>query len=73
MADPLRLENAIQGLRAFQDTPLSIVRLSEPISAAPTAKRSSDASTLDNPSPVSLEADLSHYKVFVSHQAKMCD
>ena len=63
MAHRQHLENAVQGLRAFQDGQLSILRLSEPISAKPAANRASDASTLDSPSPASLEADLSHYKV----------
>ena len=65
MADRQRVENVLQGLRALQESSLSIIRLSEPISAAPTSNRSSDASSsaFDNPSPASLEADLSHYKV----------
>ena len=47
---------------------LSILKLSEPISGHPkqnTSERTSDVSTdaFDNPSPTSLEADLSHYKV----------
>ena len=65
MADPQRVNNVLQGLRALQDSSLSIIRLSEPISATPTSHRTSDvsASAFDNPSPESLEADLSHYKV----------
>lgn len=59
--------NVLQGLRALQDDSLSIIRLSEPISATPTSHRASDVSTsaFDNPSPESLEADLSHYKVIL--------
>lgn len=65
MIDPQRVENVLQGLRSIQDSSLSIIRLSEPISATPTSHRTSDVSTsaFDNPSPESLEADLSHYKV----------
>lgn len=65
MADPQRVANILQGLRALPDSSLSIIRLSEPISATPTLHRTSDVSTsaFDNPSPESLEADLSHYKV----------
>lgn len=51
-------------------TQLNIIRISEPIfsptSEKPTttpSKRNSDVSSLDNPTPASLEADLSHYKV----------
>lgn len=50
---------------------LTIVRISEPISTdvgsayASPSRRGSDVSTsnLENPTPASLEADLSHYKV----------
>jgi hypothetical protein len=49
---------------------LAIVRISEPIfspgaenSSQSLSKRTSDASTIDNPTPASLEADLTHYKV----------
>ncbi|KAG8534115.1 uncharacterized protein KY384_000959 [Bacidia gigantensis] len=72
MEDRQRVENVLQGLRSFQNTPLSIIRLGEPLSAAQTSNRSSDASssTLDNPSPASLEADLSHYKVML---ADLCE
>lgn len=71
MAGSQRVENVIQGLRALQDSPLSIIRLSEPISATPTSHRTSDisASAFDNPSPESLEADLSHYKVWNSYSS----
>lgn len=53
-------------LEQLQNQPLSIIRLSEPISATDSTQRTSDvsASTLQNPSPASLEADLSHYKVW---------
>lgn len=65
MSGSQRVENVIQGLRALQDSSLHIIRLSEPISATPTSHRTSDvsASAFENPSPESLEADLSHYKV----------
>lgn len=66
MADRQRVENVIQSLRTLQEPSLSIIRLSEPISAIPTqSNRTSDASSsaFDNASPASLEADLSHYKV----------
>ncbi|KAL9127663.1 MAG: hypothetical protein Q9217_003510 [Psora testacea] len=68
MADRQRVENAIQGLRAFQEPSLSIIRLSEPISAAPTSQRNSDisSSAFADPSPASLEADLSHYRELFS-------
>ncbi|CAF9909109.1 hypothetical protein IMSHALPRED_007609 [Imshaugia aleurites] len=68
MADPRRVENVLQGLRSLQDSSLSIIRLSEPISPTPTSHRTSDVSTsaFDNPSPESLEADLSHYKELFS-------
>ena len=68
MPDSLQVQNIIQGLRALQEEPLSIIRLSEPISASATSHRTSDASeaAFDNPSPASLEADLTHYKVFTS-------
>ncbi|KAI9041386.1 uncharacterized protein KD926_006962 [Aspergillus affinis] len=54
------------------DTNLAIVRISEPIfspegNSAPTpSKRKSDVSTIDNPTPASLEADLTHYKELFS-------
>jgi hypothetical protein len=49
-------------------TRLSILKISEPISASTSqspSKRNSDVSTdaFDNPTPASLEADLNHYKV----------
>lgn len=58
----------IAALSTLQSQDLSIIRLSEPISlphAPLTVKRSSEVSTdaFANPSPASLEADLSHYKV----------
>jgi hypothetical protein len=48
---------------------LSIIKLSEPISRGNghvDKSRTSDASTdaFENPTPASLEADLTHYKVF---------
>ncbi|KAL2050099.1 hypothetical protein ABVK25_009602 [Lepraria finkii] len=68
MTDSLQVENVIQGLRALQQEPISVIRLSEPISAAPTSHRTSDVSeaAFENPSPASLEADLSHYKELFS-------
>lgn len=53
---------------SLQDQPLSIISLSEPISASHTANRNSNVSTdaFENPSPASLEADLSHYKELFS-------
>lgn len=56
-----------------QDEELSILRISEPIATTSTApdrspsKRTSDISAdgYDNPTPASLEADLTHYKVGV--------
>lgn len=49
---------------------LSIVRISEPIfspeedpTGSSPSKRNSDISAVDAPSPASLEADLTHYKV----------
>ncbi|KAK3172444.1 hypothetical protein OEA41_005766 [Lepraria neglecta] len=68
MADSLHVQNVIQGLRALREEPLSIIGLSEPISAAPTSHRTSDVSeaAFENPSPASLEADLSHYKELFS-------
>jgi hypothetical protein len=62
---------AIVELRSQQDHhPLSILQLAEPIvastqNALSPSKRASDVSNSDieNPTPVSLEADLVHYKV----------
>ncbi|KAE8150492.1 hypothetical protein BDV25DRAFT_111094 [Aspergillus avenaceus] len=52
---------------------LAIVRISDPIfapdaeaSSQALSKRNSDASTIDNPTPASLEADLTHYKELFS-------
>lgn len=55
-------------LADLQSHELSILRLSEPIAALNTpdaSNRTSDVSTdaFENPSPASLAADLSHYKV----------
>ncbi|KAF9889792.1 hypothetical protein FE257_006882 [Aspergillus nanangensis] len=54
-------------------THLAIVRISEPIFSPSSenddssqAKRNSDVSTIDNPTPASLEADLTHYKELFS-------
>ncbi|KAH2612104.1 hypothetical protein KXW93_008856 [Aspergillus fumigatus] len=50
-------------------TCLAIIRTSEPISSSDAeksnsspSKRTSDVSAIDNPTPASLEADLTHYK-----------
>ena len=64
-------EDIIHMLSELQSQELSIIRLSEPISAAnaPDApKRTSDVSSdaFENPSPASLAADLGHYKVCIS-------
>ena len=55
----------LASLASLQEQPLSIIRLSEPVAAPQTSTRTSDASNsaLDNPTPASLEADLTHYKV----------
>jgi len=60
-----------QALAKLQKYELSILRLSEPITAPHTkdaSKRSSEVSQdgLDNPSPAQLASDLSHYKVCYS-------
>ena len=66
------IEEILSQLSSLQEShELSIIKISEPISAEPratdaTGNRSSDASTDDGHgslSPVSLEADLTHYKV----------
>ncbi|KAL4873617.1 hypothetical protein BDV12DRAFT_160365 [Aspergillus spectabilis] len=78
MADP----NAVQTRQQLQKleeehgelkTQLSIVRISEPLFSPEAdsvdlspSKRNSDVSVLDNPSPASLEADLTHYKELFS-------
>ena len=62
-------EDALKRLKEIQSQPLSIIRLSEPNSASIGSKRSSDISStsvLDNGSPASLAADLSHYKELFS-------
>ncbi|EAW09290.1 uncharacterized protein ACLA_034930 [Aspergillus clavatus NRRL 1] len=55
------------------NTRLAIIRISEPISSSNVenynpspSKRRSDVSVIDNPSPASLEADLTHYKELFS-------
>ena len=62
----VNVSEVITSLNALQEQPLSIIRLSEPISTPQSSTRISDASNpaLDNPTPASLEADLSHYKVY---------
>ena len=71
-------EDIIYALSELQSQELSIIRLSEPISAtnAPDApKRTSDVSSdaFENPSPASLAADLGHYKVFTFPNAFRLD
>jgi hypothetical protein len=65
-------EEILSQLSSLQEShELSIIKISEPISAEPratdaTGNRSSDAYTDDghgSPSPLSLETDLTHYKV----------
>jgi len=58
----------LNALTALQSQNLSIIRLSEPISASQTSTRTSDVSNsaFENPSPASLEADLSHYQELFS-------
>lgn len=60
-------------LAELQSQELSIIRLSEPISASNAPhERTSDVSAsdaFDNPSPASLAADLSHYKACVDNAA----
>ena len=67
------VSDTLQALAELQERPLSIIRLSEPFSASLPSTRTSDVSTsaLDNPTPASLEADLSHYKVPVLSQASL--
>lgn len=66
-------ESTLEALANLQTQELSIIRLSEPILATHTpdpAKRTSDVSAdaFENPSPASLAADLSHYKVLTHSQ-----
>lgn len=58
----------LDALMVLQSQTLSIIRLSEPISAFKASTRTSDVSNsaFENPSPASLEADLSHYKELFS-------
>ena len=61
----------LQALAELQKRPLSIIRLSEPLtSVTQSSTRSSDVSNsaIDHPTPASLEADLSHYKVDSKYQ-----
>jgi len=63
-------EEVLAELSELRRQELSIIRLSEPISAAnapDVPKRTSDVSSdaFENPSPASLAADLSHYKVYL--------
>ena len=58
----------LEALKILQSQSLSIIRLSEPISASQPSTRTSDVSNsaFENPSPASLEADLTHYKELFS-------
>lgn len=60
--------STLQALAELQEQPLSIIRLSEPFSATQPSSRTSDVSisAIDNPTPASLEADLTHYKAEAS-------
>ncbi|KAL2868417.1 uncharacterized protein BJX67DRAFT_350730 [Aspergillus lucknowensis] len=82
MVEPSRDLNAAQARHHLQQleeehgelkSQLSIVRISEPIFSPDTessdsspSKRHSDVSAFDNPTPASLEADLTHYKELFS-------
>lgn len=64
-------DDVLEALSSLQAQPLSILKLSEPITTAPTEPRarSSDASSssmTDVPTPFSLDADLSHYRELFS-------
>ncbi|KAL5358116.1 hypothetical protein BJX96DRAFT_36165 [Aspergillus floccosus] len=73
--NPAEVRQQLQQLQEKGDleSHLAIVRISEPI-FAPDAenpdpspgKRNSDVSAIDNPTPASLEADLTHYKELFS-------
>ena len=63
-------EDILTTITHFQNQPLSTIRLAEPFSSGPQPPtRSSDVSSsslnaaAENPTPASLEADLTHYKV----------
>ncbi|PYH94103.1 hypothetical protein BO71DRAFT_326147 [Aspergillus ellipticus CBS 707.79] len=73
--NPTEVRKQLQQLAENGDikTQLNILRISEPIFApdagsqnSSPSKRRSDASNLDNPTPASLEADLTHYKELFS-------
>jgi hypothetical protein len=65
-------EDVLDALRQSQSShEFSILKLSEPISGPlkqNTGERTSDVSAdvFENPSPASLEADLTHYKAYHS-------
>ena len=64
-------DDVLEALYSLQSHPLSILKLSEPITTAPAEPRarSSDASSssmTDAPSPSSLDADLTHYRELFS-------
>lgn len=61
-AKTMEVLEALQDLQATHE--ISIIKLSEPISNSgpqDTRQRASDASSLDGPTPASLDADLAHY------------
>jgi hypothetical protein len=63
-------EEIYRALDETKNKELSIIKISEPISTAinqAAGTRTSDVSdAFECPTPSSLEADLSHYKVFIS-------
>lgn len=64
-------EDVLEALSSLKSQPLSILKLSEPITTAPAEPRarSSDASSssmTDVPTPSSLDADLTHYRELFS-------
>ena len=66
--DPAKTDEVLSALEDLQTHEISIIKLSEPISATAQQEdarnRESDASNvpLDEPTPASLDADLAHYK-----------
>lgn len=75
-ASPAQVLQTLESLQALHHDNITIIKISEPISSALTANnpsnpesnaggaRTSDVSnsSLDNPTPASLEADLTHYR-----------
>lgn len=70
-AETLQQLQQLKGNGGDLEAHLAIVRISEPIFSpnanndrrSSPSKRRSDVSVLDDPTPASLEADLTHYKV----------